>query len=79
MEEDKGEYEDSAHHAEGGRVVGIGGGNEPLVLVVAERMDGHLHALLHPAQPKPGIVDLNIYTGVYKVPYNLIFFFKTFI
>ena len=42
VEEDEGEDKDAGHHREGAGVVGVGGGDEALVLVVHQRVNRHL-------------------------------------
>lgn len=47
VEEDAGEEDDGEHDREGGRIIGEGAPDEPLVLIVPEWSDRHLLHVVH--------------------------------
>ena len=63
VKEHEGEHEHSKHHAEGGRVVGVGGWDESLVLVVAQRAHWHLGGGGDTGQTKAMVVNLKLKFG----------------
>ena len=48
------------HHGEGGEVVGVGGGNEALVLVVAQRPNRNLNRVVDSRVAQTVVVDLEL-------------------
>lgn len=60
VKEHEGEHEHSKHHAEGGRVVGVGGWYESLILVVAQWADWHLGWGGDTGQTKAMVINLKL-------------------